>query len=129
MAKGSGASALTGRRILVVEDEYFLADDLKHTLAGHGAEVIGPVGTLEAADRLVGRGGVDCAVLDINLRGEMAFPVADRLREAGIPFLIATGYGGSAMPERFRDVPHLQKPFEPGRLLELLPKAIGAAQG
>jgi CheY-like chemotaxis protein len=108
------------RRVLVVEDEYFLADDLVSVLRDTGLEVVGPVGTLDAAERLVAEERIDCAILDINLRGQMAFPVADRLGEAGIPFIFATGYSRAAVPERFRDVPHIEKPFEPARLLRAL---------
>jgi CheY-like chemotaxis protein len=109
------------RRVLVVEDDYFLADDLVGALRETGLEVVGPVGTLEDAQRLVDEERIDCAILDLNLRGEMAFPVADRLGEAGIPFVFATGYSRAAVPERFRDVPHVEKPFDPARLLALLP--------
>lgn len=127
MNGGMTTNALAGRRILVVEDEYYLADDLVRTLRAQGAEVAGPVGTLAQAEQLVAEGPIDCAILDINLRGEMAFPVADRLREAGIPFLIASGYARSHLPERFRDVPHLQKPFDPNQVLALVPRTMEAA--
>ena len=111
------------RRVLLVEDEYFLADDLVGLLRGTGLEVVGPVGTLDDAQRLVDKERIDCAILDINLRGQMAFPVADRLGEAGIPFVFATGYSRTAIPDRFRGVPHIEKPFEPARLLGLLQQA------
>lgn len=117
---------LSGKRILVVEDEYYLADDLVRTLRGEGADVVGPVGTLADAERLVAEGRIDCAILDINLRGEMAFPVADRLGEAGIPFLIASGYSRTHLPERFSEVPHLQKPFDPAQLLAAVPHAMAS---
>ena len=119
--------ALAGKRILVVEDEYYLADDLVQTLRGQGADVAGPVGTLAEAERLVAEGRIDCAILDINLRGEMAFPVADRLGEAGVPFLFATGYSRSHLPERFSGIPHLQKPFDPAELAAAVPKAMESA--
>ncbi|MBV9931795.1 MAG: response regulator [Alphaproteobacteria bacterium] len=121
---------LTGKRILVVEDEYYLADDLVQTLRSEGADVAGPAGTLAQAERLLAEGTIDCAILDINLRGEMAFPIADRLSDAGIPFLIASGYSSSHLPERFSQVPHFQKPYDPNQLLALVPHAMqGAAQG
>jgi DNA-binding response OmpR family regulator len=119
-----GTRPLAGRRILIVEDEYYLADDLVRALQGQGAEVAGPVGTLAEAERLVAEGRIDCAILDINLRGEMAFPVADRLGEAGVPFLIASGYSRDHLPERFKGVPHLQKPFDPAQLLAVVPQTM-----
>ena len=127
MSDPQRSTPLSGRRILVVEDEYYLADDLVRTLQGQGAEVAGPAGTLADAERLVAEGRIDCAILDINLRGEMAFPVADRLGDAGIPFLIATGYSRDHLPERFSAVPHLHKPFDPAELLAVVPKAMEAA--
>jgi DNA-binding response OmpR family regulator len=127
MSGGKVLPALEGARILIVEDEYYLADDLVRALGERGAEVVGPAATLDDAARLVGEGRIDCAILDINLRGKMAFPLAERLRSAGIPFLIATGYGRDAIPEEFRDVPHLQKPIEPARLVDLLPQAMADA--
>jgi CheY-like chemotaxis protein len=121
--------SLEGRRILVVEDEYYLADDIVQALRSRGAEVVGPVATVGQAERLLGEGGLDCAILDINLRGEMAYPVADRLADAGIPFLFATGYGSESIPKRFRAVPQLQKPVDPELLVSLVPAAVAGAQG
>jgi CheY-like chemotaxis protein len=67
----AGLSVLAGRRILVVEDEYFLADDIHHALAQLGAEVVGPVPTLRGAlEVLADESRIDAAVLDINLRNE-----------------------------------------------------------
>lgn len=107
-------------RILIVEDEYYLAADLAATLRDEGIEVAGPVGTLADAERLIDQGGIDRAVLDVNLRGEMSFPIAERLEEAGVPFVIATGYSGESLPERFRDKPRLEKPFRPEVVARLL---------
>lgn len=107
-------------RILIVEDEYYLGADLAEALAARGAEVLGPIGTLEEALQVIAADRPDHAVLDVNLRGEMSFPIADRLEEAGIPYIIATGYSRESLPERFRGKPRLEKPFRPERLAELL---------
>jgi DNA-binding response OmpR family regulator len=107
-------------RILIVEDEYYLAADLADALAARGAEVVGPVATLAEATRAIAQSPPDRAVLDVNLRGEMSFPIADRLEAAGIPYVIATGYSQGSLPERFRDKPRLEKPFRPERLAEML---------
>lgn len=104
---------LRGVRILIVEDEYYLADDLAGALKQRGADVVGPVGTVEEASRLVDGDGFDCAILDMNLRGDMAFPVADRLTDAGIPFVIATGYNSASLPDRFMGLPRVEKPYDP----------------
>ena len=108
---------MRGARILIVEDEYFIADDMAAALRLRGAEVVGPVGTVEDATRFVAEGEFDCAILDMNLRGDMAYPVADRLSEAGIPFIIATGYNSASLPERFSGIPRVEKPVDPELVL------------
>lgn len=111
------ALPLRGQRLLLVEDEYYIADDLKRTLAAAGAEVIGPFGTVDKAREAILAGGFDGAVVDLNLRGETAVPIADRLVELGVPFAIATGYGPSALPERLQSVPRIEKPFQTSLLV------------
>ena len=107
------ASALRGRRILVVEDEYMMADDLQYDLEKVGAEVISPVPSVADALRLLAtQEAIDGAILDVNLRGEKAYPVADVLRERGIPFVLATGYEQWALPEAYKDVPRCDKPVD-----------------
>jgi len=119
---------LHGRQILVVEDEYFLADDISRHLRARGVAVLGPAATLEEAARLLDAHSPDCAVLDVNLRGEMAYPLVDRLEAAGIPFLIATGYDAKALPSRFRAVPCLEKPVDAAQLAARLPELIALRQ-
>jgi DNA-binding response OmpR family regulator len=110
---GEADGELRGARILIVEDEYYIADDMAAALRERGAEVLGPAGTLEEAFAQVSEGSLDCAILDMNLRGDMAYPVADRLTEAGIPFVIASGYNSATLPERFSAVPSVGKPVDP----------------
>ena len=114
--------ALEGMSVLVVEDEYYLADDLRRVLLRLGADVLGPVATEdEALEALSRPARIDLAVLDINLRGTLAFGVADALVERRVPFVFATGYDVSAVPERHRGVPVWQKPFQPQDLVRALP--------
>ena len=114
--------SLTGRRVIVVEDEYFLADDLAQAVAQLGAEVIGPVPTREEALALLAAAGrIDLAVLDINLEDKAVFPVADSLAEQGVPFLFATGYDQASIPARYQHVPRWEKPFDPQALAQVLP--------
>ena len=109
------------RRVLVVEDEYYLADDLRRVLLRLGAEVLGPLATEVAAlEMLSGTERVDFAVLDINLRGTLAFGVADALAARGVPFVFATGYDASAVPDRHRGVPFWKKPFHPRDLVRVM---------
>ena len=111
---------LAGLRLLVVEDEYYLADEARSVLCDEGAEVLGPVGTVAEASALIGTGtSIQAVLLDVNLRGEMAFHVGDALQERGIPFAFVTGYDRVALPERFAAVPRL------GKLVKLFASLTG----
>lgn len=112
---------LAGRRLLVVEDEYFLAADLAARFRAEGASVIGPAASVEDAMNLIEAGGpIDCAVLDLNLQGEQAFPVADRLLERSVPFIFTTGYDRSAIPARFSGITHCEKPVDAVSVVQAL---------
>ena len=114
-------SNLQGRRVLVVEDEYMIAEDMRATLADAGAEILGPVPTIaEAADLIDADPDIDAALLDVNLRGDMVFDVADTLAARGVPFAFVTGYDRTTMPERFIDTPHLEKPVKPAQVAAIL---------
>jgi len=115
--------------VLVIEDEYYIADDVGRELTAAGAEVIGPVSTLATAEDALDEGAFDCAVIDLNLHGESAVPIADRLMALGKSFAIATGYGSGAIPERLDGVPRIEKPFDPPALLELVGKLSCARSG
>jgi DNA-binding response OmpR family regulator len=104
-------ASLAGKRILVVEDEYYIAADLRQLLLDAGAEVVGPVSNVPAGLHMVDSQDLDAAVLDINLDGTMSFPIADRLQQAGVPHAFMTGYDGWALPEAHRATTHLAKPF------------------
>lgn len=105
--------ALVGKRILVVEDDYFLADDLATSLQRAGATVLGPVPNVDQALAIVrANAAVDAAILDINLGGDTnAYPVAEALRERGVPFALATGYDLSDVRGDFAEAPHVTKPM------------------
>lgn len=111
---------LTGRCILVVEDESLIAMLVEDALTDAGAEVLGPAATVEEALALFESRRPDSAVLDINLAGQVSTPVADLLAESGVPFVVATGYGAAGLSERHRGVPVLAKPYDPRELVEAL---------
>lgn len=113
--------SLNGVKVLVVEDEYFLADDLSRSLAKAGAEVVGPIGSPDEANAKVSEGAFDCAVIDMNLRGEFTFAMAERLRAAGVPFIVATGYNQASLPDAMKNVPRIEKPFSVGPSRRIAP--------
>jgi CheY-like chemotaxis protein len=100
-----------GRTVLIVEDDYFLADDMARNLEASGARVIGPVADVQGAlDLIACADHVDAAVLDLNLHGTMAFGIADALLARQVPFVFATGYDQSAIPDIYHHVPRCEKP-------------------
>jgi CheY-like chemotaxis protein len=128
VGKEQPGSGLSGCCILVVEDEYFLADDLARALEAFGAEIVGPVGEVTDAVAALDAGTpVHGAVLDINLRGEMVYAVASALQARNIPFVFATGYAGASIPAEFQQVPRWEKPFDPAALASALPALVSRA--
>ncbi len=118
---------LKGRRIFVVEDEYFLADDIGKAFRALGAEIAGPVGDLEDALQILRDGSVlDAAVLDVNIRDEMIFPIARELRARNVPFLFTTGYDKITLGPEFQDVPLLEKPIDLPAMAQRLAGLIAA---
>jgi len=117
--------ALKRRRLLVVEDDYMLADDLASWLGALGAEVVGPVGCIhDALALIVGNGRLDGALLDINLRGERVFPVADALAARRVPFVFTTGYDRVAIPPSYAAIPVCTKPTDARRLAQCLAEQL-----
>lgn len=97
--------------IMVVEDEYFLAEDLREALEHRGIAVVGPVASDEDAMELIRAERIDSAILDINLAGVMAYPLARTLKSRGIPFVFVTGYEHAAHDSGVADVELFRKPF------------------
>src|SRR5688572_11763167 len=103
---------LAGHLVLVVEDDYFIAEEICAALREKGASVIGPAPDVEQGRMLMMRQALDCAVLDVNLHGEHVFQLAGELRARGVPSIFATGYDASFLPIAFRDAIYLQKPID-----------------
>lgn len=125
---GAAVEALRDLRILVVEDEYFLADDIARALGAVGAVVVGPVGDARKALDLATAEDFDGALIDINLHGDLIYAIADVLLDRAVPFLFATGYARSSLPARFEAVPHFEKPVEASVLVEMLATVIRGAR-
>jgi DNA-binding response OmpR family regulator len=103
---------MTGQRILIVEDEPLISMMLEDFLDALDRQVAGVADNVAEALALIDKGGIDGAILDVNLRaGETSWPIADALAAAGIPFLIATGGSGETIAEAHRGCPLLSKPF------------------
>src|SRR5690606_24775236 len=112
---------LGGKRVLVLEDDYLIVADLVETLQSLGADVIGPCGTIDQARRqLVSGRGIDFAILAVNLSGRPVFPFADELRSRGIPYVFATAYDATMIPQNHRDVERFGKPYDVGSITEAL---------
>ncbi|WP_372353426.1 response regulator [Rhizobium sp. BT-226] len=109
-----------GKRVLIVEDEYFLADETRRKLEKAGATVIGPVAGVTAALDLVENEEIDAAILDVHLEGDFVFPVADELERRDIPFVFATAFDPSVIPTRFTGFALCEKPTELGKIAEAL---------
>ena len=116
--------ALAGRRVLVVEDEFMIAMLVEETLLEQRCVVLGPYNSLEDASRVVRDDPPDAALLDVNLRGEMVYPLAELLEARGIPFLLLSGYGADAIPVDRPRWRACSKPFSPGDLVEMLAAQI-----
>lgn len=116
--------SLNNARIMVVEDEFMLARELTFALEQAGATVIGPVPTVQRAIARLKEEAVDAAVLDIHVRGDAVFPVADALKERAVPFVFATGYDQHPAGNRFGGAQCLLKPIDFQRLVRVLEEML-----
>jgi DNA-binding LytR/AlgR family response regulator len=104
--------SLDGLTILVVEDDFLAALDLKRLIEERSGKVAGPVGRLEQAQRLALSVRLDGAILDVQLDGTNSLSLADELIARDIPIILVTGYDVALLPERFARTPRLPKPFD-----------------
>ena len=105
------AELLGGRRILIVEDEWLVAQDMGDMVEELGGAVVGPAGKLAQGLALAQSEELAGAILDVNLNGENTFALADRLLANNVPVIFVTGYDVKMLPERYSDVYRLAKPF------------------
>jgi CheY-like chemotaxis protein len=121
------ASSEQQPRVLVVEDEYLIRMLLEDMLADLGYAVAAAVGSIAEARAHAADGDFNAAILDVNLEGQEIFPVADILAARSLPFVFVTGYGERSLPERYRDRPALQKPFQAEQLGSALDELLATA--
>lgn len=114
-------------RVLVVEDEFMVADYISMLLEDLGCSVVGPVATIIEALDLVRYGALDGAVLDVNLDGHSSAPIAAELHAKAMPFVVVTGYGGLKLESSaLNDAPRLPKPFSKNEFERTLVAAFHA---
>jgi CheY-like chemotaxis protein len=113
-------SDLTDKRVLVVEDELLVSMVIEDILAEEGCQIVGPFTNLADALAAAGRGGFDLALLDVNLRGEKVYAVAEILAEQSVPFVFLTGYGKDAIPGGHPEWRACPKPFTAAELTRAL---------
>jgi CheY-like chemotaxis protein len=125
VADANGVEELQDLRVLVVEDSWHVAGALKALLLELGVKVAGPAASLDEAERLLAAEAPDVAIVDINLKGEMAYGLIDRLNERGIHVVVISGY---AVPKvaHTKVAAVLQKPFSAKSLLAVLRKAAAS---
>ena len=117
------ASRPSGGSVFLVEDEVMIRMMVADMLDELGYKVAAEAGEINEAIKLAQSTDFDIAILDVNVNGKVISPVADLIKAKGCPFIFATGYGSSGLPEQYRDRPALQKPFQ----LDALGKTIEAA--
>jgi len=112
----------------VIEDEYFLADDIARALTALGARVVGPYGDLDEATGVVDRDiTIDAAIMDINLRNDLVFPLARLLRSRKVPLVFTTGYDRNSIEPEFHDVQLWGKPLDLNAMTRELTSMLGGS--
>jgi len=119
------ARDLSGRRVLLVEDESLIVMLIEDALADFGCEIVGVASRFDDAISKARSLAFDLAILDVNLAGARTFPIAEIIRARGIPFVFSTGYGATSIPESLNSAPVLQKPFAADDLASAISIALG----
>jgi DNA-binding response OmpR family regulator len=126
-SQSTAAIDLDGLRVLVVEDDYFIADEICSTLRRCDAQIVGPASDLDRGMRLLRDEQVDCVVLDVNLHGEISFDLAAELKRRNVPLIFASGYDASMLPESLVPSVWLEKPIDLTALLQAVKAATQPA--
>jgi DNA-binding response OmpR family regulator len=116
--------SLAGLRVLVAEDEFLIALSIEDALARAGCEVVGPVARADQARQIASRTRLDGAILDVDLAGETAEPVARQLLHEGVPVVFATAARADELSPLLRGMPRLEKPYELDSLIAVAAEAF-----
>lgn len=127
MEREASHHPLEGRKILIVEDEAPIALNLASAVSQAGGVVVGPTASVAASFALMAEHTLDGALLDIRLRGETSFPLADVLAVLNIPFVFVSGLSSALMPYTHRDRPLFDKPYDPRDVIDTLARLISPA--
>jgi DNA-binding NtrC family response regulator len=120
----------SSKSVLVVEDEYFIAEVLCEAFAMNDWTVIGPYSDLERATTALEQGvSADVAILDVNLKGEVVFPLVDLLSQTDTAIVLTTGYGRAEVPKKYAHLPQMMKPVSVRDLIEAADQALGRRHG
>jgi CheY-like chemotaxis protein len=125
------AGQLAGLRILVIEDDFLVGETVLAMLEDEGADVVGPIGSVDEALAFVAEQAeaLSGVVLDLNLHGTKSYPIADALMRRKVPFVFMTGYGRDALDEAHRNCPHCIKPATRHVLLAALMALVADGRG
>jgi CheY-like chemotaxis protein len=113
-----------GLRVLVVEDETFIAFLLEEMLENLGCVVAGSAANFDQAMRMADEVTADAAIVDVNIGGKQVFPIAERLAARGVRVVFSTGYGSGGLPQAWRMHPVVAKPFDAEELKSALTRAL-----
>ena len=123
-AASAAVESLVGRAVLVVEDNGLLCCVIEEALREAGCKIVGPYTRLPEAMAAVPAADIDVALLDMNVHGELVSPLADQLRQRGVPFLLTSAYRRDDLPRALQSAVQLRKPYTDEALLERLAMLI-----
>lgn len=103
---------LLSARVLILEDDYYQAQDSRDRLEEAGAEVVTMTGAIDVASALLDTQSIDCGLLDVNLAGHMSFDLARSLQARGVPIIFLTGYEATHLPPDLAGTPLITKPID-----------------
>jgi two-component sensor histidine kinase/CheY-like chemotaxis protein len=127
-ADDASPQAISGQRIMIVEDEALVAMILEDQLQEIGLSIVATCASIPEAMMAIDRNAPDAAILDVNLGGQLVYPVADRLMDLHIPFVFVTGYGRESIDRRYDSIHVLEKPVERQALEAVFAKVPQAAR-